>query len=232
MNKQNIKRPTLYSYCIPIDDGAAPNPYWGICTLAICKPVIRRNAEIGDWVVGTGSKRYGMQNKVVYAMKVTEVVTLKKYNEICNEKYPNKIPDLEHSDIKRRAGDCIYFQSNGKLNQRKGVHDNKNYNTDTNGKNVLLSDHFYYFGNKPVELHPTLLPIVQQGQGHKSKSNAKYVTKFINWIEKHKKIKPFSNEHLGEPFLLKQTFAQRRLKHSATCRRNEGMEDEQNTHKC
>lgn len=34
--------PTLYTYCIPYDDGAAPNPYWGICTLVICKPVIRR----------------------------------------------------------------------------------------------------------------------------------------------------------------------------------------------
>jgi len=46
--------PTLYTYCIPYDDGAAPNPYWGICTLVICKPVIRRTAEVGDWIVGTG----------------------------------------------------------------------------------------------------------------------------------------------------------------------------------
>jgi hypothetical protein len=22
--------PKLYTYCIPYDDGAAPNPYWGI----------------------------------------------------------------------------------------------------------------------------------------------------------------------------------------------------------
>ena len=48
--------PTLFTYCIPIDDGAAPNPYWGICTLVICKPVIRRVANVGDWVVGIGSK--------------------------------------------------------------------------------------------------------------------------------------------------------------------------------
>jgi hypothetical protein len=38
----------LYSYCIPVDDGAAPNPFWDICTLVICKPVIRRTAQIGD----------------------------------------------------------------------------------------------------------------------------------------------------------------------------------------
>ncbi len=46
---------TLYTYFIPFDNGAAPNPFGGICTLAICKPVIRRNAKAGDWVVGTGS---------------------------------------------------------------------------------------------------------------------------------------------------------------------------------
>ena len=30
----------LYTYCIPYDSGAAPNPFWETCTLAICKPVI------------------------------------------------------------------------------------------------------------------------------------------------------------------------------------------------
>lgn len=39
--------PTLFSYCIPYDDGAAPNPFWGLCTLAICKPRIRRAAKEG-----------------------------------------------------------------------------------------------------------------------------------------------------------------------------------------
>jgi hypothetical protein len=34
----------LFTYTIPYDDGAAPNPFHGICTLAICKPSIRRVA--------------------------------------------------------------------------------------------------------------------------------------------------------------------------------------------
>jgi hypothetical protein len=50
-------QPKLYSYCIPYDDGAAPNPYWEVCTLVICKPVIRRTARAGDSIVGTGSKK-------------------------------------------------------------------------------------------------------------------------------------------------------------------------------
>ena len=45
--------PNLFSYVLRYDDGAAPNPFWGTCTLAICKPAIRRKANLGDWVVGT-----------------------------------------------------------------------------------------------------------------------------------------------------------------------------------
>jgi hypothetical protein len=46
----------LYSYCLPIDDGAAPTPYSGVCTPAIGKPRIRATAQVGDWIAGTGAK--------------------------------------------------------------------------------------------------------------------------------------------------------------------------------
>jgi hypothetical protein len=41
----------LYSYVVTHDTGFSPNPFWGCCTLADCKPAIRRTAKIGDWVV-------------------------------------------------------------------------------------------------------------------------------------------------------------------------------------
>jgi len=84
---------TLYSYCIPFDDGAAPNPYWGTCTLVICKPVIRRKAQVGDWIVGTGSKDSPIGNineKLVYAMKVTQKMTMKEYEEYIRRHLPTK----------------------------------------------------------------------------------------------------------------------------------------------
>ncbi len=46
----------IYSYVLRYDDGVAPNPFFGFCTLAVCKPVIRRKAQVGDWIIGTGSK--------------------------------------------------------------------------------------------------------------------------------------------------------------------------------
>jgi hypothetical protein len=48
--------PRLFSYTIPIDDGAAPNPFHGMCSLVICKPAIRRVAERGDWIAALGSR--------------------------------------------------------------------------------------------------------------------------------------------------------------------------------
>ena len=46
----------LFSYIITHDIGFAPNPFFGYCTLANCKPVIRRTSKIGDWIVGISAK--------------------------------------------------------------------------------------------------------------------------------------------------------------------------------
>jgi len=82
----------LYSYCIINDHGAAPNPFWGVCTLAICKLVIRRTAQIGDWIAATGSARHGIENQLVYAMKVSSILTLKEYDSYCKTSLHKKIP--------------------------------------------------------------------------------------------------------------------------------------------
>ncbi|RZS93861.1 hypothetical protein [Aquimarina brevivitae] len=176
----------LFTYCIPVDDGAAPNPFFGVCTLAICKPRIRSVAEIGDWVVGLGSKNVNGKDysgKVVYAMKITDVKTLKEYDEYCKTYLPKKIPNITHSDFRRRLGDCIYDYSNKEVLQRAGVHNKNNIKTDLGGKNVLLSTHYYYFGDQAIDLKSNLKPIIHQVQGHKSNANNPYMKDFIDWIE-------------------------------------------------
>ncbi len=221
-----MRKKLLYSYCIPVDDGAAPNPYWGICTLAICKPVIRRNAQVGDWVVGTGSTGKGLANKVVYAMEVTSVKTLAEYNSYCERKTPNKIPDLLSDDITKRAGDCIYFQRGGGLKQRRGVHNARNYKTDVKGENVLLSEHFYYFGKDAVELPEDLRSIVKQGQGHRSHSNDYWAKDFITWVTSDKLTKPYMNALKSEPHLLRNVFGGNRFAICSKTRCKVSVEDE------
>src|SRR5712692_3346145 len=66
----------LSAYIVRVDSGFAPNPFGHHCTLACCKPTIRRKAEPGDIIVGTGSARYGLTGCVVYAMRVRDVIPL------------------------------------------------------------------------------------------------------------------------------------------------------------
>ena len=186
------EKPTLYSYCIPIDAGAAPNPYWKICTLAICKPKIRLTAEVGDWIVANGSKNSPLgdiSQKIVYAMKITKKMTLQEYDIYCKEKLPEKIPDWKSNDD-RRLGDCIYdFSTKKRPTIRKSVHSEKDRERDLSGKYVLLSEQFYYFGNKPVNVPEKLKDIIKIGQGHKSQANDPFVGDFIKWIKGFEKNK-------------------------------------------
>ena len=165
----------LYSYCIPVDDGAAPNPYWGVCTLTICKPDIRRTASIGDWVIGTGAKNVkghgDLSNKLVYAMLVTNKMTLKEYDQYCKQHLPEKMPDITDPDHRKRLGDCIYDYSSGKAVQRPGVHNDDNKAKDLSGEYALLSKHFYYFGDQVIDIPIHLRHIIFDRQGCKRVSD-------------------------------------------------------------
>ena len=45
----------LFSYVLTTDNGSTPNPFHGTCTLAVCKPAIRRAAQVGDWIMAIDS---------------------------------------------------------------------------------------------------------------------------------------------------------------------------------
>jgi hypothetical protein len=177
--------PRLFTYTIPIDDGAAPNPFRGMCSLAICKPGIRRTAKKGEWVAGLGSKTApsgDLSQRLVYAMLVDEVLSLEDYDKRAPTDWPHRIPNAGSADLSERLGDCIYDFSNGTPVQRPGVHGPINFDTDLGGKNVLVSRDFYYFGSRAIRLPNDLLPICHQTQGHKSKANAPYFERFVTWL--------------------------------------------------
>ena len=197
----NIMR--LFTYRIPIDDGAAPNPFWGVCTLAICKPRIRSTAKKGDWVAGIGATRVEgnteYSKKLVYAMKITEdPMPLDQYNGWCKEHLPEKIPDISLMDWRMHLGDCIYhdFDLGGNPQQRKGVHTEGNILRDIGGKNALVSKHFYYFGDRPIDIPDHLSGMVIQQQCHFSNKNDKYAVAFVNWIDA---LGLLPNELYGHP---------------------------------
>jgi hypothetical protein len=95
----------IRTYKMTHTTGFAPNVDGGILTLACCKPVIRRVAEVDDWIAGfTSAKNTGGATKVgeeklVYLMEVTEKLTFDEYWK----KYPQKRPKTS-TDV----GDNIY----------------------------------------------------------------------------------------------------------------------------
>jgi len=180
--------PQLFSYTVRFDDGAAPNPFNGLCTLAICKPGIRAAAKSGDWIAGIGSSNAAhgrdLSHRLVYAMRVKESIPLAEYHRRAQSEWPDRIPKINSKSLPDRLGDCIYYEDHeGKLLQRKGsVHNQGNYARDVSGKNVLISDHFYYFGREAILLPEHLYGIRHPFQGHKRQANDHLVQPFIDWI--------------------------------------------------
>ena len=180
---------SLYSYIVRIDDGAAPNPFNGMCSLAICKPAIRRTAKVGDWIVGLGAiappSGTDLSGRVVYAMRVGEILTLREYDSFAKQRWPYRIPDIRSAELSRKLGDCIYDYSEGgespKL--RPSVHTAANMATDLSGEKVLLSWEYFYFGREAICLPEELHPIIHQGQGHRRPSNDDYLDSFVEWIQ-------------------------------------------------
>jgi Nucleotide modification associated domain 2 len=50
----------IWRYVLAHDSGMAPCPQDSKLTLSCCKPTIRKNARVGDWVIGFMPKKYGI----------------------------------------------------------------------------------------------------------------------------------------------------------------------------
>ncbi len=180
----------LYSYIVVNDTGFAPNPFWGFCTLADCKPVIRRTADNGDWVVGLSPKANG--NKIIFAMEVNEILSFAKYFN--DKRFKKKTPDFKKKLVIYKSGDNIYQPlSNGKFKQIQSMHSKnksttENLNTkksDLSGENVLISTNFFYFGSKAKEM-PNNLKSLIVGRGHRNKFSKKTINSFKRFISSQK----------------------------------------------
>jgi hypothetical protein len=188
---------SLYSYVLRTDSGAAPNPFGGLCTLTICKPVIRRTAGLGDWIVGLGAKQvksndgqiHDYSNHLVYAMKISKIMTLQEYDTWCEANLPVKIPVIQAKDKQKCVGDCIYYDfpsplvlpAKGRPCIRPSVHTVINRDHDLSGLNALLSDHFYYFGENAVPLEEAFRSFTI-GRGHRKITDPSLIEQFEAWL--------------------------------------------------
>ena len=107
----------LYSYTVAHDGGFAPNPFWGMCTLACCKPKIRKSVgerlkahpEEKIWVVGLSSKHRDKGNDIIFIMQVNCAMNFADYWR--KEALPFVgLPDPKHTVLKLYGQETNLFK--------------------------------------------------------------------------------------------------------------------------
>lgn len=185
----------LFSYVVEHDTGEAPNPYFGFCTLCLCKfresPEKPRNivelADEGDWIIGTGganTKRSAGNGKLVYAMRVDKKMTLEQYHA-------------------NRAYACKRPSSNGSFGQQRGDNMPPKNLFERNERFVLISWHFYYFGH-----NAKWIPRSKRGDVEKRGVGFRYLSEeCARWFEQW--VRRFKRGKHGEPWM-KQSLERKR----------------------
>lgn len=174
----------LYSYVITRDYGFAPNPFWNICSLATCKPQIRERALKGDWVAGFGGANTTIVHKMVFLMQVDEICTFDEY--WVDPRYFVKRPRFD-GNYQQCYGDNIYHHIDGEWMQENSHHsyaDGINKNNlihDTRIDRVLISFHYWYFGENAIELPKEFKEVIATGRGYKKLQN-NICADVTNWV--------------------------------------------------
>lgn len=184
----------LFSYIVARDYGFAPNPFYGYCTLATCKPMVRSGASAGDWVVGTGAKtKYSLAGHLIYAMKVDEVLDFNSYWN--DPRFLCKRPVMNGS-LKQIYGDNIYHRLNSRWVQADSHHsletgqpNQKNVDHDTSVDHLLIARRFVYFGSAAPRIPDAFRPYQPTGedlcctsQGHRVRSQ-EFAAAFESWLD-------------------------------------------------
>lgn len=178
--------PRLYTYVVLHDSGFAPNPYHGYCTLACCKPLIRKYARPGDWIMGGGAATKGRGLRVVYLMQVSEALTFEEYWDDPRFKAKKPCIDARCEDF---VGDNIYPDAIG-TQQLPSMHSEAGCSPceddmcrDLSVDRVLVGERFVYWGDDgPLKPHFPTEPLYFD-RGHKFRYKPQLVTEFLEWVE-------------------------------------------------
>ena len=180
--------PKLFSYTVARDYGFAPNPFYEFCTLATCKPRIRKSASVGDWIVGAGTKTKDRYGHLVYAMRVSEAMSFDEYWN--DPRFREKRPEM-HASVKKAFGDNIYHhddttqhwcQTDSHHSYKCGTPNGHNVLHDTQVDRILVSDDFIYYGGSGPEIPSFHGCNLYFGRGHKYNYRETVVQAFIAWI--------------------------------------------------
>jgi len=184
---------SLYIYVVDRDFGFAPNPFHGYCTLATCKPKLRASVQIGDWIMGVGGCNLKATGRCVYLMRVSEIINFNDYwsDARFQVKKPlrngSKIMMVGDNIYHRKEGDKSWIQEDSHHSNPDGSPNADNIKTDTSSNNVLISDHFYYFGKAAPEIDLTSIGFKNHIGHSKKPLGSVEVANFLTQLEQRYK---------------------------------------------
>lgn len=178
----------IFAYVLKVDSGFAPNPFHGWCTLACCKPAIRRKARPGDWIVGITPRADG--NRVAYAMRADESLSFEEYWS--DPRFRAKRPGWRAgAPVVEKCGDNCYEplgdQAFRQLPSGHWDHENNRENErqkakDLRGERVLVGRRFCYFGAKAVAF-PAHIPVQLPARFHRVNFTDQERTALLGFLE-------------------------------------------------
>jgi hypothetical protein len=177
----------LISYVVASDTGLAPNITEDFCTLAVCKPVIRRVARIEeDWILGFSTPNHG-RNRLIYAMQVEEKLPFEDYFNDPRFKY--KKPDTDprgDNFFKKVKGTYQMAFSNAAHFGKAGP-----ISRDLKTPLSVIASNYWYFGENAPEVpkrfteNSTIALPDRSRRGHRVNEDKRLISSFIKWIEKY-----------------------------------------------
>lgn len=136
----------VWCYVITYDSGAAPNFEPPLTTLTVCKPRIRKSANVGDLVLAFNGNRLNplQPHSVRWAGIVSEVITLADYwkDSRFEGKKPGRLrqPGESPDNIYRPIGDGNFEQVENETHKPSAMV------RDVGGANALALNPSWYFG--------------------------------------------------------------------------------------
>ncbi|HEX2585542.1 MAG TPA: hypothetical protein VHL14_10435 [Steroidobacteraceae bacterium] len=156
----------FYYYKLTSDDGGAPCAQDGLLSLALCKPMIRSTAEVGDVIFGFAAKSLDINNRLIYIATIT-------HKEIGGAYFKKMKYRSRRDCIYRWRGDRLKWNEAGFHGAGDLAHDVGDY-PEYERANVLLSNDFRYFGKNGDAEYKDRYPAIKKavealGQGHRNR---------------------------------------------------------------
>lgn len=140
----------IYRYVLDYDGGMAPHPKRGILSLATCKPVIRRCAQAGDWVVGCFPSP--QNDRIAWAGVIAKC-----------------LPVGDYGIVYAYRDDALYPSGTRWQNRLPAYHPGAEQQRKDREGNALLfaRGRSWYFGGDGRFLPNDLVHLAAHGQGHR-----------------------------------------------------------------